>query len=143
MQTVKITLPRLHEAQQTIVNGRKRFNVINCGRRFGKNILEHNLSIETALQGNPVGWFSPTYKMMLDDWRTLTNTLQPVTKRSNITERRIELITDGIIEFWSIDNPDVGRGRKYQRGGHDTEAARCLGAGHSPHVDRFARRCLF
>jgi hypothetical protein len=115
MPKVEITLPQLHEAQHLIKSERKRFNVMNCGRRFGKNVLEHDFAIEVALQGLPVGWFSPTYKMMLDDWRTLINTLHPITRRSNITERRIELVTDGMIEFWSVDNTDVGRGRKYKR----------------------------
>jgi hypothetical protein len=39
MQTVTITLPRLHPAQIQIKRERKRFNVIDCGRRFGKNIM--------------------------------------------------------------------------------------------------------
>lgn len=116
MPTLTITLPKLHPGQQRIKAERRRFNVLNCGRRFGKNVLQHDVAIEAALAlGGPVGWFSPTYKMMLEDWRTLTNVLAPVTRRANMTERRIELITDGMIEFWSMDNVNVGRGRKYRR----------------------------
>ena len=113
--SIAIDLPRLHAKQRQIKQERRRFNVLNCGRRFGKNVLQQDFAIEAALQGYPVGWFSPTYKMMLEDWRTLTNTLQAATSRKNSTERRIELVTNGLIEFWSIDNQDVARGRKYKR----------------------------
>ncbi len=41
--------------------------------------------------------------------------LQPVISRSNETERRIELLTGGTLEFWTLEDPDAGRSRKYQR----------------------------
>jgi hypothetical protein len=65
--------------------------------------------------GLPVGWFSPTYKDMLEVWREASATLRPIITRRNVQERRIELITGGVLEFWSLDNPDAGRGRKYAR----------------------------
>jgi phage FluMu gp28-like protein len=65
--------------------------------------------------GAPVAWFAPTYKMQGDVWRELTERLHPYTRRSNVTERRIELITGGVIDLWSLDSPDAGRGRRYAR----------------------------
>ena len=41
--------------------------------------------------------------------------LAPITARKSETERRIELITSGVVEMWSLDNQDAGRGRKYKR----------------------------
>jgi len=52
---------------------------------------------------------------LLDEWRDLNEILNPIITRANITERRIELITGGVIEFWAVDTPDVSRGRKYKR----------------------------
>lgn len=72
-------------------------------------------AINTALHGYPVGWFSPIYKMLAEVWRAAVETLAPVTKRANSQEMRIELITGGVVDFWSLDNPDSARGRKYKR----------------------------
>ena len=115
MPTLTLTLPRPHEAQARIIAEAARFNVVNCGRRFGKTLLGINRAITPDVMGLPVGWFSPTYKDMLEVWREAAATLRPVISRRNIQERRIELITGGVIEFWSLDNPDAGRGRKYAR----------------------------
>jgi phage terminase large subunit-like protein len=62
-----------------------------------------------------VAFFAPTYKMMSDVWRETYNTVQPVTKRVAQQEHRIELITGGVIDMWSLDTPDAPRGRKYAR----------------------------
>jgi hypothetical protein len=116
MQTVTITLPRLHPAQIQIKRERKRFNVIDCGRRFGKNIMLQDGAVETALaSGLPVGWGAPSYKMLLDDWKSLANTLSPVTTRRNEQEKSLQLVSSGGIEFFSLDNPDSIRGKKFKR----------------------------
>lgn len=115
MQTLRLALPRLHVAQQQVKREAKRFNVVDCGRRFGKTLLGQDLAVHPILQGYPVGWFAPTYKILLEAWQVLTNTLQPVTRRVSQQEKRIELITGGVLEAWSLDNPDAGRSRKYKR----------------------------
>lgn len=114
-QTIKIVLPKLHPAQRQIKREAVRFNLVNCGRRFGKDVLGIDRAIEPMLEGYPVGWFSPTYKMMSDVWRELYSTLLPVARKVNVQEKRIELITGGLIDLWSLDTPDVARGRKYRR----------------------------
>ena len=116
MQTVTITLPRLHDGQLRIKRERKRRNVICCGRRFGKNIFLQDLAVETALkQQAPIGWGAPVYKQTLDDYRTLKNTLAPVIDRFSSAEMRLEIRGGGSIEFWSLDKPDNIRGKKYKR----------------------------
>lgn len=70
---------------------------------------------DTALGGEPVAWFSPTYKMLADVWRDLGEVLRPYATRVNATERRIELVTGGVIDMWSLDSADAGRGRMYAR----------------------------
>ncbi len=68
-----------------------------------------------ALDGKPVAWFSPTYKMLTETWRELRRNLQPVTTRVSEQEHRIELLGGGVIECWSLETPDGCRGRKYKR----------------------------
>ena len=115
MPTLTLTLPKPHEAQRRIIREAARFNVVNCGRRFGKTILGIDRAVTPAVIPHPVGWFSPTYKDMLEVWREMNAALQPAIKRRNVQERRLENIAGGVVEFWSLDNPDAGRGRKYSR----------------------------
>jgi hypothetical protein len=69
--------------------------------------------IHPALRGKPVAWFSPTYRLLSDAWRSMQSTLHAVTARKNEAEHRLELRGGGVVEAWSLDNPDAGRGRAY------------------------------
>jgi len=108
-----LTLPRPHAAQQRVINDAKRFNVVDCGRRWGKTELGMDRLIQPALQGRPVGWFAPNYKLAAPVWRDLQSRLYPVTRDVNQQERRLELMGGGSLELWSLDSPDSGRGRAY------------------------------
>jgi hypothetical protein len=113
---MQIFLPKLHRAQIQIKNERRRHNVINCGRRFGKNILLQDLAVEGALHNRrPVGWGAPVYKQMMDDFRSLDNILAPAIVARSKTEMRLELLGGGSIEFHSLDKPDNIRGKRYAR----------------------------
>lgn len=105
----------MHAAQQRIIHEAARFNVLACGRRFGKSTLGLGQLIPPALEGMPVAYFAPTYKMMSDFWRDTVRTVRPIVTRSNAAEHRLELVTGGVIDMWSLDSPDVARGRKYAR----------------------------
>lgn len=73
------------------------------------------LAVRPALEGKPVGYFTPTYKLLTEYWRALTAVLAPVTKRANASEHRIELLTNGVIECWTLEDGNAGRSRKYAR----------------------------
>ena len=73
-----------------------------------------DILINAALNSsNPVAWFAPTYRMLLDNWRVVRNTLAPVTARASDSEHRLDLVTGSVIDMWSLDNHDAARGRKY------------------------------
>ncbi|HEX8265305.1 MAG TPA: phage terminase large subunit [Pyrinomonadaceae bacterium] len=110
-----LRLPRLHSGQRKIKREARRFNVVDCGRRFGKTILAEDVTIDPALDGLPVCYIAPTYKMMREVWRDLKRMLAPITKRKDEVEKRIELITGGYIDLWSLEAYDQIRGRKYAR----------------------------
>lgn len=114
--TEEITLvrPELHQGQQQVLSEARRFNVLECGRRFGKTTLGEDLAIDTALDARPVGWFAPSYKILSDAWRELV-AATPDVATPNQQERRLEFLTGGVIECWSLDQSDAGRGRKYAR----------------------------
>lgn len=89
--------------------------MVCVGRRAGKSVLGLNRCADPAVMLFPVAWFSPTYKMLIETWREAVRTFAPITMRRSVQERRIEFVTGGMLEFWSLDNPDVARGRKYRR----------------------------
>lgn len=115
VQQIELEVPALHPAQRVIVSESRRYNVLACGRRFGKSLLGIQLDLTPALEGYPVAWFSPTHKMLAEIWRDMTQILKPVTRRTAAQEHRLELITGGIVDMWSLDAADSTRGRKYKR----------------------------
>jgi phage FluMu gp28-like protein len=85
------------------------------GRRWGKSTLGIHRLAKPALAGKPTGWFAPSYKYLSEAWRDFHRVLKPIIVRSSATDRRIEVLGGGSIEFWSLVDPDAGRSRKYQR----------------------------
>lgn len=115
MSAITLSIPKPHAGQLKIMREMKRFNVICCGRRFGKTLLCTNLLLGPALQGYPVAWFAPSYKYLIEVWRETARLLKPVISEKNSTDKRMQLITGGVIDFWSLEDPDAGRSRKYKR----------------------------
>jgi hypothetical protein len=113
--SLSVRLRKPHSAQQQILSEARRFNVLDCGRRFGKTEFGIHQAITMALRGYPVAWYAPVYRDAMDVWRALKLTLRGITKTKNETEKRIELITGGTIEVWTLNDPDNSRGRKYKR----------------------------
>jgi hypothetical protein len=113
MSEVIIRLPRHHSAQSQLDREASRFNVVNCGRRFGKTKYLLRRACMAALQGKSYGWFAPNYKYLLGPMKEIVSILSPVTSSKNLTDKRIELKTGGVIDFWTCDDPDAGRSRAY------------------------------
>jgi hypothetical protein len=108
-----LTFPKPHACQQQVIDGAKRFNVLCCGRRWGKTELGMDRLIHPALAGKPVAWFAPNYKLAAPVWRELQNRLHPVARDVSQQERRLELKGGGVLDVWSLDSADRGRGRAY------------------------------
>lgn len=111
----RIQIPELHAGQARICAEAQRFNVLECGRRFGKSTLGLNLAMLAAIEGGPVGWFAPTYKYMTPIWHEAERMLGPIIERKSAQEFSLRLVTGGLLDFWSLEKPDAGRGRKYKR----------------------------
>lgn len=115
MTTIELVMPRLHAGQRRVLEHRQRFAVLDLGRRWGKTTLEVDLAVRAALAGQTVGWFAPNYQLLAEAWRELKRRLAPVTRHTSEVEHRLELVTGGVVECWSLDGPDPARGRKYAR----------------------------
>ncbi|MHB1097881.1 MAG: terminase large subunit domain-containing protein [Gemmatimonadaceae bacterium] len=110
-----MTLPRPHAGQLRLEGALEgaRFGVVMCGRRFGKTKYGVYKACRRVLSGQRVGWFAPTYKYAQEAWRELSSRLRPVAKTVSEQEKRIELLTGGVIEVWTMDTKDPARGREY------------------------------
>lgn len=115
MSEIIIKLKKRHINQQAIMETAKRFNVLKCGRRFGKTSLAEELIVEPALDGFPVAYYAPTYKDLNDFWLNIVSIVKDAIASKNEQLKQIRLVTGGVIDMWSLDEPDSGRGRKYKR----------------------------
>ncbi|GAB4023213.1 hypothetical protein GCM10028808_72970 [Spirosoma migulaei] len=116
MTEIELILPELHAAQQTIVDSRARFNVLRCGRRFGKSDLAKDLLIETALDYHlPASYFNATYKLMAQFWDEFKDMVAPITIDKDEQQKTLWFVGGGHVDFWSMQDKNAGRGRKYKR----------------------------
>jgi hypothetical protein len=112
-KSIILQLPAPHPGQFRLIQEAKRFNVVCCGRRWGKTVLGMDRLIRPALEGKAVAWFAPNFRLSTEVWRELQKILRPALASSNQQDKRLELYTGGSIEMWSLDTPDSGRGRAY------------------------------
>lgn len=110
----EIKLSELHEGQKKIIAEAKRFNVLCCGRRWGKSELATDILCDTAIDGFPLGYFTPTYKLLDGTYRECVSILEPIITRKN-EHQFIEIAGGGRIDFWSLENELAGRSRKYKK----------------------------
>ena len=107
--------PTLHSGQLEIRANAKRFNVIVCGRRFGKSILDRDLIEETALAGHPAAYCTPQFAQLNKIWKSVKEDLRSVTKYKNDTRYHLELTTGGEIDCWAIGQSEGSLGNAYKR----------------------------
>jgi hypothetical protein len=111
-----------HAGQIEILRRAARFNTAACGRRFGKTAMALAITAlgwpacqQGLFKGFDVGWFAPSYKYLDEAWRTakLAYGQQGLIVRTDAQQHRMELATRGALDFWTLDDPDAGRGRRY------------------------------
>ena len=92
-----------------------RLVVARCGRRWGKNVIGEAVACDDAAHGLLVGWFAPENKRLSESYNVIVEALEPVKKNSDKTHGMIRTITGGQVEFWSLEDENAGRSRKYHR----------------------------
>jgi hypothetical protein len=112
-----VKLQKLHERQIEIAQGFKQHKkvVIRCGRRFGKTSLLERCAAKWAFNGERVGWLGPKYKLNAPTYGNLIHTLKPVIQSKSKIDQLIQLNTGGLVEFWTLEDENAGRSRKYHK----------------------------
>ena len=123
----EIFCKKLHTAQSRVwtEGSQHQYNVVRCGRRWGKTAILGNIAISYAtslfketgserLQGGMVGIFTAETKQQSEIFDYLVEALEPLIKRKNSSKGYIRLKNRGKIDFWvTNNNPLAGRGREY------------------------------
>jgi hypothetical protein len=112
-----VKLQKLHERQIEIAQGFKQHKkvVIRCGRRFGKTSLLERCAAKWAFNGERVGWLGPKYKLNAPTYGNLIHTLKPVIQSKSKIDQLIQINTGGLVEFWTLEDENAGRSRKYHK----------------------------
>ncbi|CAI1822492.1 Uncharacterised protein [Serratia fonticola] len=123
----EIFVPELHIGQSKVwtEGSYHRYNVVRCGRRWGKTAMlvaiavsyaTNKFKVPTAKRviAGRVGIFTAQYRQYQEIFDELEDLLGPLIKSSSRQEKRIVLKNGGKIDFWvTNDNKLAGRGRKY------------------------------
>ena len=108
-----IKFHKFHDGQLAISRNLARFNIIRAGRRLGKTTMLEDIGAGRAIKKQKIGWFSPSYKLIIPTYRHIYDTVRPLIETASKVDGLIRLQTGGEIEFWSLDNEDAGRSRSY------------------------------
>lgn len=118
----RIILPTFHPGQARVFNERARFNVVCCGRRWGKTRMLVALAGDKGMKGQNAGIFTPESAQWSEPFDDLAEALIPALRSRDASKGKIRLVTrgptrtGGKLDFWHTnDKPLAGRGREYHR----------------------------
>ncbi|WP_321867926.1 hypothetical protein [Burkholderia cenocepacia] len=111
-----LTIPELRYDQALLVSDPWPWKVIRCGRRYGKTVTLETIAADAAANGEPVGIYAPKFDTLTEVFAHVKVMLEPILASSN-SGHTIRTTTGGIIDFWSLSDPNglFGRGRKYKK----------------------------
>jgi predicted phage terminase large subunit-like protein len=110
---MKLTI-ELHEKQYEIFENYNRFNVIRCGRRFGKSYLAFALALESMLgeDGCHVLYTAPSYQDLKKRYRDAKKLFIPLGAICKEGEIKLK---NSYLEFSGVWRSETIRGNSYQR----------------------------
>ncbi len=113
----RISLGQLHFGQSKAHWALRpyRFKALRCGRRFGKTEFAKTWIAQGLLQKEECAWFAPQHMTWSEVYLDLVQMLRPILDASSRAPPVIRLSNGGRIDFWSLENPIAGRGRRYRR----------------------------
>lgn len=111
---IKIILPKPHIYQQQVIDSTARFKVLLCGRRWGKTLVALIIAINKMLSGQRIAYVTPSFDLARNFYSELLKILpEQLIKSDNKSDLTIELITGGVIKFFSGESLERFRGYKF------------------------------
>jgi hypothetical protein len=114
---ITLSLQQLHSGQLTAYWALKehRFKALRCGRRFGKTEFAKTWIADALVRGGECAWLAPQHKTWSETYAELADLLRPILKGGSKGSGVLRLTTGGRLDFWTLENPIAGRGRRYRR----------------------------
>jgi len=113
VKALEIVLPKLHPSQRAVYTNSARFRVVACGRRWGKTTLALYEILRALVAGQRAAYCTPIYKTLVEVFAQSCARVRPIMSALHRGEFRVETKTGGLLECWSLSNPDRLRGRGY------------------------------
>lgn len=107
---IEITLPRLHAGQLRSRKGRQRFHVNPCGRGWGKSTDAGFELSYRGVKGQRWHYGAPDYRRVEEVYSAVVKALNPILTVQQYA-RRIETVTGGKVEFWTLNDETAGQSR--------------------------------
>jgi hypothetical protein len=114
---IRLRLSRMHAGQ---INACRAFfghrrTILRAGRRWGKTVYAKNWISQGLIQGQRVAWFAPQNRTWAEIYADIGHDLGPIISSRSKSSGVIRTITDGRVDFWTLENSIAGRGRGYNR----------------------------
>lgn len=112
-----VSIPTLHTDQVRAYHHytRNRFFVLRAGRRYGKTDFVKTIAADGAIKRETIGYFAPDYKRMIEVFNETSQILHPVRRSQSQSDGVFRTITGGRIDFWTLEDEDAGRSRRYHK----------------------------
>lgn len=110
MPEYELKLKRPHVNQKLVLDCASRFIVLMCGRRWGKSVVSQNIAVRDALAGKQVAYVTPTYKLAKKFFKRYVKSVPGAIAEFNKTDLTIDIITGGLIQFFTGEALDNFRG---------------------------------
>jgi hypothetical protein len=88
-------------------------NALRCGRRWGKTDYAGTVASDRAGRGQEIGWFAPDYKRLSEAYEHIKWILKPIISKASKMEGVIRTVSGGRIDFWTLNDENAGRSRRY------------------------------
>jgi hypothetical protein len=114
---IRLRLSPMHSGQikacRALLAPRRK--ILRAGRRWGKTEFAKNWISQGLIQGQRVAWFAPQNRTWAEIYTDVGQTLRPIISRQSKSSGVVRTITDGRLDFWTLENSIAGRGRGYHR----------------------------
>jgi len=113
----RLSLRRLHDGQIAALRALQpyRFKALRCGRRFGKTDFAKAWIADGLVRGWECAWLAPQHRTWSEVFSELATDLRPIADRTSKQAGVMRTRTGGRLDFWTLENPIAGRGRRYGR----------------------------
>jgi hypothetical protein len=110
---VTIRLPKLHASQRRVWTEAARYNVLRCGRRWGKTTLLRYVCGRAVANGLKVGFGAPQRGTAMPVWAEMKGMFDPIITDRREDYMRFSTINGGEFHVWPLDKDLVARGFDY------------------------------